>query len=221
MSLKKGDMTITIEITSDFICPWCLVAHTRLNKAIAQLNNQVDIQLIWYPFELNPHMPEMGMDRKIYRTQKFGSWEYSQQLDAKTIKACQDDGIKFRYDLMEVTPNTHKAHRLTWFAAQQGKATEMAERIFTAYFTEGQDISRVETLANLAADIGIDRDIVHTFLQSNAGSQEVRKLERQAVSRGIRSVPSIGIGEEILSGAQPVEVFLTALQKAVNELVEV
>ncbi|MEM9927338.1 MAG: DsbA family oxidoreductase [Cyanobacteria bacterium P01_D01_bin.50] len=214
-------MTITIEITSDFICPWCLVAETRLNKAIAQLNNQVDIQHIWYPFELNPHMPEMGMERKTYRTQKFGSWEYSQQLDGKTIKACQDDGIKFRYDLMEVTPNTHKAHRLTWFAAQQGKATEMAERIFRAYFTEGQDISPVETLTNLAVDIGIDRDRVQTFLQSNAGSQKVRELERQAVSRGIRGVPSIRIREEILSGAQPVEVFLSALQKAVNELVEV
>lgn len=214
-------MTLTIEITSDFICPWCLVAHTRLNKAIAQLNPSVNIQRIWYPFELNPHMPEMGMERKTYRSQKFGSWEYSQQLDAKTILATQDDGIKFRYDLMEVTPNTHKAHRLTWFAAQQGKATEMAERIFTAYFMEGQDISRVETLANLAADTDIDRDIARKFLQSNAGSQEVRELERQVVSRGIRGVPSISIGQEILSGAQPLEVFLTTLQKAVNELTEV
>ena len=97
---------------------------------------------------------------------------------------------------MEVTPNTHKAHRLTWFAAQQGKATEMAEGIFTGYFTQGQDISRVETLANMAADIGIDRDVARKFLQSNAGSQEVRELERQAVSRGIRGVPSICIGEE-------------------------
>ena len=214
-------MTLTIEIASDFICPWCLVAETRLNKAIAQLNTSVNIQRIWYPFELNPDMPEMGMQRKTYRSQKFGSWEYSQQLDAKTILATQDDGIKFRYDLIEVTPNTHKAHRLTWFAAQQGKATEMAKRIFTAYFTEGQDISRVETLANLAADIGIDRDIAQKLLHSNAGSQEVRELEHRAISKGISGVPSIRIGKEILSGAQPVEVFLTTLQKAVNELTEV
>ena len=214
-------MTLTIEITSDFICPWCLVAEKRLNKAIAQLNTSVNIQRIWYPFELNPDMPEMGMERKTYRSQKFGSWEYSQQLDAKTISATQEDDIKFRYDLMEVTPNTHKAHRLTWFAAQQGKATEMTEGILTAYFTEGQNISNIDTLSNLAADIGIDRDIVKQFLHSNAGSQEVRELERQAVSRGIHGVPSICIGEEILSGAQPVEVFLTMLQKAVHELTEV
>ena len=214
-------MTLTIEITSDFICPWCLVAEKRLNKAIAQLNPSVNIQRIWYPFELNPQMPEMGMERKIYRSQKFGSWEYSQQLDAKTILATQDDGINFRYDLMELTPNTHKAHRLTWFAGQQGKATEMAERIFTAYFTEGQNISNAETLANLAADIGIDKDVALGFIQSNDGTPQVRELEHKAISRGIRGVPSIRIGDEILSGAQLVEVYLTTLHKAVNELTEV
>lgn len=214
-------MTITIEITSDFICPWCLVAEKRLKAAIAQLNPSVNIQRVWYPFELNPDMPEMGMERKIYRSQKFGSWEYSQQLDAKTILATQEDDINFRYDLMEFTPNTHKAHRLVWFASQQGKATQMAERIFTAYFTEGQNISNAEILTNLAADIGIDRDVAVEFIQSDAGTSQVRELEQKAVSRGIRGVPSIRIGNEILSGAQPVEVFLSTLQKAVYELTEV
>lgn len=214
-------MTLTIEITSDFICPWCLVAHKRLKAAIAQLNPSVNIERVWYPFELNPDMPEMGMGRKIYRSQKFGSWEYSQQLDAKTILATLEDDINFRYDLMDVTPNTHKAHRLVWFASQQGKATYLAERIFTAYFTEGKNISSAEILANLAADIGIDRDVALEFIQSDAGSLQVRELEHKAVSRGIRGVPSIRIGNEILSGAQPVEVFLSTLQKAVHELTEV
>ncbi len=130
-------MTLTIEITSDFICPWCLVADTHLNRAIEQLNSAVEIQRVWYPYELNPDMPEAGMDRKTYRTNKFGSWEYSQLLDAKTMQVVKADGIEFRYDLMKVTPNTLKAHRLTWFALQDGKATEMAERILRAYFTEG------------------------------------------------------------------------------------
>lgn len=214
-------MTLTIETTSDFICPWCLVAETRLNRAIAQLNSSVHIERIWYPFELNPRMPEMGMERKTYRTQKFGSWDYSQLLDVKTIQATQGDGIAFRYNLMEVTPNTLNAHRLTWFAAQQGHATAMAERILKAYFTEGQHIGQVETLANLAAEVGIDQDSAKTFLVSDAGIQVVRELEHRAIAQGIHSVPSIAIGKDVLSGAQPVEVFLTALQRAVNELVEV
>ena len=214
-------MTLTIEIASDFICPWCLVAETRLNKAIAQLNPSADIQRIWHPFELNPNMPEMGMDRQTYRTQKFGSWEYSQLLDAKTIQATRDDGIQFRYDLMKVTPNTLRAHRLTWFAARQGQATDMAERILKAYFMEGQNISGVEILSDLATEVGIDADLAKTFLLSDAGTEEVRELERRAIALGIRGVPSIRIGKDAISGAQPVEVFLTALQNALRELAEV
>jgi predicted DsbA family dithiol-disulfide isomerase len=198
-------MILTIEITSDFICPWCLVAETRLNKAIAQLNPSVDIQCVWHPFELNPNMPEMG--------------EYSQLLDAKTIEATQGDGIRFRYDSMKITPNTLRAHRLTWFAAQQGKATEMAERILKAYFTEGQNIVEVEILTSLADEVGIDGNIAKTFLLSDAGTQEVHELERRAVARGIHGVPSICIGQEVLSGAQSVDVFFAVLQNAVNKLI--
>lgn len=211
-------MTLTIAITSDFICPWCLVAETRLNQAIKQLNSPVEIQRIWYPFELNPDMPEAGMDRKTYRSNKFGSWEYSQSLDAKTVQATQADGIAFRYDLMTITPNTLKAHRLTWFAAQQDKATVMAERILEAYFTEGQNIAEVETLANLAAEVGIDAEAAKAFLLSDAGIQEVQELKRQAIAQGTRSVPDIRIGQEVVSGAQSVDVFVAALQNAVHEL---
>lgn len=211
-------MTLTIEITSDFICPWCLVVDTRLNRAIEQLKPPVKIQRIWYPFELNPTMPEAGMDRQTYRSNKFGSWEYSQILDAQTMQAARGDGIEFRYDLMQVTPNTLKAHRLTWLASQSGKATEIAERILNAYFTEGQDITDVETLAKLAVEVGIDADQVRAFLTSTVGVEEVKELEREAATRSIRSVPTIKIGKETIVGAQSVDVFLTALQTAVNEL---
>ncbi|WP_009632034.1 DsbA family oxidoreductase [Synechocystis sp. PCC 7509] len=210
-------MTLTIEITSDFICPWCLVVDKRLNRAIEQLKAPIKIKRLWYPFELNPTMPEAGMNRKTYRSHKFGSWEYSQSLDAQTMQAASGDGIKFRYDLMQVTPNTLKAHRLSWLAEQEGKATEMVERILNAYFTEGQDITDVETLAKLAEEVGLKGDI-RAFLNSTEGVEEVKALEEQAASRNIRGVPSIKIGRETIVGAQSVEVFLAALQTAVNEL---
>lgn len=210
-------MTLTVELTSDFICPWCLVAETRLNRAIAQLQPVVDIQRIWHPFELNPGMPERGIDRKTYRSQKFGSWEYSQQLDAKTIQATQGDDIAFRYDLM-TTPNTLKAHRLTWLAGQQNQATAMAERILNAYFTEGKNIAEVDVLVDLATEVGLDSAMVEAFLLSDAGTEEVRNLEQEAIARGIHGVPHIRIGNEVVSGAQPVEVFVSALRKAAQEL---
>lgn len=207
-------MTLKIEITSDFICPWCLVAEKRLSKAIEQLDPKIDIQKIWHPYELNPTMPEVGMERKAYRTAKFGSWSYSQQLDAQTILATKDDEINFRYDLMEKTPNTLKAHRLTWLAEFLDKSNEIATRIFKAYFTEGKDITDIDTLAKLAADVGINEQSAIAFLQTDAGIKEIRELERQAASKGVRGVPSIKIGRETISGGQPTEVFLAALQNA-------
>jgi len=211
-------MTLKVEITSDFICPWCLVADTRLNRAIAKLETPVEIERIWYPFELNPNMPEAGIDRKTYRTNKFGSCEYSQMLDAKTVQAGKEDGIEFRYDLMKVTPNTLKAHRLTWLAGKDGKATEMVERILRAYFTEGQNIGDVETLANLAADVGIDAQKAKAFLLSDEGIEEVKELKQYVIAQNIHSVPAIRIGKEILVGAQSVDVLLAAMHYAINEL---
>ena len=211
-------MTLTIKITSDFICPWCLVAETRLNKAIKQLDTNIDIKQIWYPYELNPTMPEAGIERKAYRTKKFGSWEYSQQLDDKTIQATKNDGINFRYDLMEKTPNTLKAHRLTWLAESLDKATEMSTRILNAYFTEGKDITDISTLAKLAADVGINEQSTKIFLETDIGIKEVRELERRAASRGIRGVPAVEIGQEIIVGGQTVEVFYAALENALERL---
>ncbi|MEO0407607.1 MAG: DsbA family oxidoreductase, partial [Cyanobacteria bacterium P01_A01_bin.135] len=185
-------------------------------KAIAQLNSPSDIQIIWHPFELNPTMPAQGIDRKTYRTNKFGSWAYSQQLDAQTIQAAQADNIGFRYDLMAVTPNTLKAHRLTWLASQQGKATEMAERILKAYFTEGQNIAEVAVLAQLAEEVGLGPDVV-AFLNSGEGVEAVTALEQQALASEVRGVPSVRIGDQMISGAQSTETFLAALQAAAHQ----
>ena len=93
----------------------------------------------------------------------------------------------------------------------------MAERILDAYFTEGQNIAEIDVLANLAAEVGIDEETAKVFLLSDAGIQEVRELERRAIAQGIRGVPHIRIGKEVLSGAQPVDMFLVALHQAVHE----
>lgn len=211
-------MALTISTTSDFICPWCLVAESRLNRAIAQLDTSVAIERVWQPFELNPDMPKAGIERKLYRSRKFGSWAYSQRLDAQTIRATQSDDVEFHYDQIEMTPNTFNAHRLTWFASKQGLATEMAVRTLRAYFSEGHNIGDIDTLVALAAEVGLDAEVVNTFLRSSDGEQEVRALEQQAIAQGIHSVPTIQIGDEIISGAQSVETILAALQKAIRAM---
>lgn len=210
-------MTVTVTITSDFICPWCLIGERRLGKAIENLPAGTEVALKWLPFELNPDMAPEGMNRKIYRSLKFGSWERSQMLDAHTVEAAKNDAIAFNYADIERTPNTLAAHRLMQLAQQQDKATQMATSIFRAYFEQGRDIGNAEILADIAAEIGMDRAQAAAFLKQEAGLEVVRNLELSIQNRGVRGVPSFEIGGQIIAGAQPIEVFEKALRQAAEE----
>ena len=210
-------MTITVTITSDFICPWCLIGERRLSKAIDNLPEGTDVELKWLPFELNPDMRPEGMDRKIYRSLKFGSWERSQLLDAHTVEAAKDDDVAFDYAVIEKTPNTLSAHRLMQLAESQGKATPMAGKIFSAYFEQGRDIGDVGVLADIAAENGMDRAGAVAFLAGEGGAEVVRDLERGAKNRGVQSVPSFEINGKVMSGAQSIETFESVLRRAVEQ----
>lgn len=207
-------MTLNITITSDFICPWCLIGERRLEKAIAALPAGVAVERRWRPFELNPDMPPQGMDRRAYRSLKFGSWEHSQRLDAQTVAAAADDAVDFDYAAMARTPNTLLAHRLTWFAERRGLATPIAAALFSAYFEQGRDIGDARVLADIAAENGLDRDEAGAFLAGEDGTREVRDAERAVQAGGVRSVPLFDIDGEIVSGAQSVAAFEAALRRA-------
>lgn len=209
-------MKLAIEITSDFICPWCFVAERRLAEALATLPEDVEADIRWVPFELNPDMPERGMDRRTYRTNKFGSWERSQAMDTQTAQAAQADGIAFDYAAIERTPNTYLAHRLMRLAASKNVASTMAGAIFSGYFEQGRDITDAQVLVDIAAGNGLDRGEAAAYLASDAGAQEVRAEEAMARVKGVRSVPQIDIGGQVVSGAQSVQVFERALEHAIE-----
>ena len=99
-------MQLKIEIVSDVICPWCFIGKRRFEKALQLMQPGIETEVHWRPFELNPDMPAGGMDRKLYRTRKFGNWERSQALDAQLREAGAGEGIHFAFDRMERTPNT-------------------------------------------------------------------------------------------------------------------
>ncbi|WP_267221397.1 DsbA family oxidoreductase [Dyella silvae] len=208
-------MTLTITITSDFICPWCLVGERRLERALATLPDHVTVERHWRPFELNPDMPAAGMDRKAYRTIKFGSWERSQALDSQTVNAAKGDGVAFNYAAIAKTPNTLLAHRLMWLAGKEGRANALATAIFSAYFEQGRDIGDIGTLADVATETGMDRAKIVAFLAGDEGTAEVSEAEQAAHAQRTRGVPLFDIEGELISGAQPPEVFAAALQRAV------
>src|SRR6266853_1189879 len=121
--------TLAIEVISDAICPWRWVAKRRLDRAIAALAPEVRAFVSCRPSAVNPEMPKAGVDRRAYRSAKFGSWQHSQALDAQVAAAGRSDGLVFNHDKMERTPNTVDAHRLIRLAGQQGKQ-DVVESLF-------------------------------------------------------------------------------------------
>lgn len=207
-----------LTVISDAICPWCWIGKRRLDQALAMLaEHQPDLafEVSYFPFMLNPDMPEEGVERASYRAAKFGSLERSRELDAQVAAAGAESGLEFRHDRMTRTPNTTNAHRLARFAAQAGCQREVVEAVFRAYFNEGRDIGDVAVLADLAAAAGMDREATLARLRSGEAAAEVRAQAASASRAGITGVPSYVLNRHLLfSGAQPAEVMADALAAA-------
>ncbi|RPH79130.1 MAG: DsbA family oxidoreductase [Nitrospiraceae bacterium] len=205
----------TIEIYSDIVCPWCYVGKRRLERALGELKEAVKAEVVWRPFQLNPTMPLDGMDRTSYLKAKFGSLETFGQMEEQLLAAGADERIPFAFEKIQRTPNTFAAHRLVWYAAQQGKQDEMVEALFRAYFLEGKNIGDLKTLAHVAVGGGLDRIETEDFLASDKGVVEVKAEEAVGRRLGIRGVPYFVLnGSMAISGAQPPDILVSALQQA-------
>lgn len=205
---------VVIDVVSDLICPWCFVAKRRLEKAAVSLRKPLEIR--WRPFQLNPGMPVEGMDRRTYRSAKFGSWEQSQRLDAQVSAAGAEVGIKFRHDLMKRTPNTLRGHVLLAAALREGLPTQgkVAERLFQAYFVNGEDVGDPVTLLGIAGEFGVTAINRLEDLDDAVLASEVKAAEQRAVSAGIRGVPEISVqGSVIANGAQREELLAASIQQ--------
>jgi predicted DsbA family dithiol-disulfide isomerase len=194
---------LVVDVTSDLICPWCFVAKRRLEKASSILGKTLEIR--WHPFQLNPEMPVEGLDRRMYRSAKFGSWEQSQRLDAQVSAAGAEVGIRFRHDLMKRTPNTFRSHVLLAAALKEDLQIQnlVAERLFQAYFANGEDVGDPTTLLGVAREFSVTAISHLEDLDSPALVSEVKTEERKAASAGIRGVPQISFqGTVVANGAQ-------------------
>ncbi len=211
-------MTLSLTVVSDAICPWCWIGKRRLDQALEQLaatDPELSFSVAFFPFMLNPDMPEEGVARAEYRIAKFGSLERSRELDARVAEAGAGAGLSFRHDLMARTPNTTNAHRLSRFAAEAGCQREVMEAIFRAYFEQGRDIGDVATLAAIAAEAGMDGAAVASRLASYEGRDEVQAEAAAASRAGISGVPTFVLNRHVLfSGAQAPETIAEALRTA-------
>jgi predicted DsbA family dithiol-disulfide isomerase len=209
------DRGLTVEVYSDIVCPWCYVGKRRLERALAQLDGAVRARITWRPFQLNPTMSTDGMDRTAYLKAKFGSLDAFGQMKEQLLAAGVEERIPFAFEKIQRTPNTFAAHRLVWYAAQQRKQDKMVEALFRAYFLEGTNIGDVKALTHVAAETGLDRIETEEFLAGEKGVAEVKGEEAVGRRLGIRGVPYFVLnGTASISGAQPPDVFVSAIQQA-------
>ncbi len=195
-----------IDIFSDTICPWCFIGKRRLERALAE-RPQPGLTIRWRAFQLNPDMPAAGMDRQQYLATKFGGADNAERVYATVRQAGEQEDIPFAFDRIARTPNTLRSHQLLTFAATQGDQDPVVERLFNAYFLEGQDIGDIEVLVQAAADAGLDTAAARDYLENDRGLAEAFGEDRQAREAGIQGVPTFIVnGRYALSGAQEPEV---------------
>ena len=199
--------TVKLDIMSDPICPWCYIGKAHLDRALAAAPDHPFL-IEWHPFQLNPDMPEGGMDRRAYLEGKFGGKEAAVKAYAPVVEHAEKAGLKINFEGMKRTPNTLNAHRLIHWAGIEGRQTAAVSALFKAYFVECRDIGDVEVLADIADSIEMDAAVVTRLLGSDSDMQDIHDRDAHSHSMGINSVPTFIIGgKHAVPGAQPPELW--------------
>jgi predicted DsbA family dithiol-disulfide isomerase len=210
---QQTSQPIKIDVYADIACPWCYIGKRRLEAALRE-RPEVEVELSWRPFQLRPEMPAEGVDWAEFVETKFGGAERAQAAFERVGEAGEPDGIRFRFDLMKRAPNTLDAHRLVLLASEQGREWKMANALFEAYFEQGLDINSRDVLVDLAAGVGLDGDEVARYLDSEANADVVQSSQEVAHQLGVNGVPFYVLNDRFgVSGAQPVELFVAALDR--------
>ena len=208
-----------IDFVSDVSCPWCAIGLKSLDKALENMAGEVVVDMHFQPFELNPGMKPEGQEIFEHISEKYGSTA-AQQAQARESMRQRGEAVGFTFDLDKRARiyNTFDAHRLLHWAEGQGRQRALKERLFQAYFTNGEDPSSHQLLLRAAGEVGLDVEAARQVLESTAYADEVRQLEYYWQRAGIRSVPAIVINQRhLISGGQPPEVFEQALRQIAQQ----
>jgi predicted DsbA family dithiol-disulfide isomerase len=205
---------LPIDVVSDVVCPWCFIGKRRLEKAIA-LRPDLDVEVRWHPYFLNPWVPREGMSRADYLTAKFGSPERYRQIAQRVAAAAAEEGLTYDLDAIARQPNTLDCHRLILWAGNIGAAARMKQRLMELYFSEGADLSDPAVLVGAATSLGMDAEVVRKLLAGDADVERVTQEAERAKEAGIDGVPCFIIGGVLaVSGAQAPEYLADAIGRA-------
>ena len=212
---------LRVDIWSDIACPWCYVGKRRLQAALARFEHRERVEIVWHAFELDPSAPRVRDESATYAerlAKKYGTQPArAEEMIRNMTDVAARDGLDFRFD--RIRPgNTFDAHRLVHLAGERGLQDAMKERLLRAYLTEGEAIGEPATLVRLATSIGFEPDEIAAVLATDAHAAAVRADEAKAGELGITGVPFFVLGGRLaVSGAQPSDVLLGALDRAWRE----
>ncbi len=198
---------VKLDIISAPICPWCYIGKTLLDRAL-EAEPEHPFEIEWHPFQLNPDMPLVGMDRRAYLEGKFGGKEQAVKVYGQIDQHARDVGLELDLGAIKRTPNTLNAHRLIHWAGIEQRQSMVISALFRAYFKEGRDIGDVEVLADLADTCGMDAALVQRLLATDEDLEGIREKDAGFRKMGVNSVPTFIIaGQHAVPGAQSVEVW--------------
>jgi predicted DsbA family dithiol-disulfide isomerase len=202
-----------IDFVSDVACPWCAVGLAALERALERIGPELQVELHFRPFELNPTMPAEGADTVQYLSAKYG---ITPEQIAHNQAAIRERGaaVGFRFGARPRVWNTFEAHRLLHWAGLQGRQRELKHALLQAYHGDGRNPGAHDVLLDLAAAVGLDVDAARAVLADGTYADEVRAAERHWQQAGIHAVPSVVIDDRhLIQGGQPPEVFERALRE--------
>ena len=209
---------IKLDIFSDPICPWCFIGKTHLDRALESRPNH-PFAIEWHPFQLNPDMPDSGMDRRAYLEGKFGGKDNAIKAYLPVAEHAEKAGLKINLEGIKVTPNTLNAHRWIQWAGIEGVQTPIVSALFKAYFIEGLDIGDIDVLSDVADAGGMDAAVTRKLLLSDADAEDIRNKDAAAREMGINSVPTfIVAGQHAVPGAQPPELWQRVIDDVLAQL---
>lgn len=211
--------SLKVEIWSDFVCPFCYLGKRRFEEALNKFPHKENVEVIYKSFELNPNAKRDHNPNTIdMLVAKYGMTREQAKENTRQISLqAKEVGLDYRLE-EAIQTNTFDAHRLAHYAVAKGKLEEMTERLLKAHFTEVKHLGKHEVLIELAAEVGLDREEVKRMLASDDYGDSVRRDQQEAAALQVRGVPFFVINRKYaVSGAQPAELFLQALQKAWEE----
>ncbi len=215
---QTDTQTVKLDILSDPICPWCYIGKTHLDKALAKVPNHPFV-IEWHPFQLNPDMPDAGMDRREYLERKFGGKDGAVRAYAPVVEHAENAGLKIDFEGMKRTPNTLDAHRLIHWAGIEDKQNAVVDALFDAYFVQARDIGDPEVLSDIADSAGMDAAVVMKLLKSDADREDIRNRDTHSREMGVSSVPTfIVANQHAVPGAQPPEMWEKVIGEIMSQL---